>query len=386
MARTWPSWRGGLALSALVAFIGCKATPAAPAEAEACADAAKACEDGCDVPWGVPHLGRRRFMLGVNYPWYDFGSDFGGLAAWGTAGVAASAPQHAAALARMREHGAGVVRWWMFPDFRGDAVRFDDAGEPQGLAGTAIADIHEALALAEQADVYLELCLFSFDAFRPTVVVGGVKITGLSPIVRQPKLRGAFIERVVRPVARAAAESPYAHRLVAWDVMNEPEWAITGRNPYGDPKYTTMEGLDAVEHGEMETFLAEVIQGLRQESRAKITVGSAGVKWARAWRRLDVDFYQVNWYDWLERWRPHDRPPSAYGLGDKPVVVGEFPAKGLGGFSLLSLTRDWYRAGYAGALGWAYREGMGREELEQVKAFAGDHPCASTYSAGKAAR
>jgi hypothetical protein len=128
-----------------------------------------------------------------------------------------------------------------------------------------------------------------------------------------------------------------------------------------------------------------VIHGLRKESRAQITVGSAGVKWARAWKRLDVDFYQVNWYDWLEPQWPHDRPPSAYGLGDKPVVVGEFPAKGLGDSSLLALARDWYRAGYAGALGWAY-QGMGREELEQVRAFAGAHRCETTYSTGAASR
>ena len=51
----------------------------------------------------------------------------------------------------------------------------------------------------------------------------------------------------------------------------------------------------------------------------------------------------------------------------------------------LSLVRDWHQAGYAGAFAWAY-PGMGREELEQMKAFAGERPCETRYPVDAASR
>ena len=71
------------------------------------------------------------------------------------------------------------------------------------------------------------LTLFSFDNFRPSADNAGIYVYGLNPIATNATQRAALVDQVVRPFARAAEQSQYRDRVVAWDVINEPEWAIT---------------------------------------------------------------------------------------------------------------------------------------------------------------
>ncbi|EYF07298.1 hypothetical protein [Chondromyces apiculatus] len=340
---------------------------------------AEVCEDTCPAPGGgVTFACKHRFMYGVNYAWQYFGGDFGGIAAWQQAGVSADAASHAARLADIHDHGGSVVRWWVFPDFRGDGIAFDASDNPTGLGGTAVADLHKALELAAQADVYLMPCLFSFDAFRPSGDVAGIWVPGITPMVVDAQKRAMLLENVVRPLARAAASSPHSERLLAWDVINEPEWAMTGPSPYGDDTYDPMGELAVVTHAQMETFVAEVIGVLREESSALVTVGGAAMKWAKAWSAVDVDFYQFHMYDWINAYWPYMDSPAEFGVDDRPVVMGEFPLQGLSGVSYGELVGDWYGNGYAGALGWHYEEAT-PEQLDAMKAFASTHACETRY-------
>ena len=92
--------------------------------------------------------------------------------------MAAGAAGYAADLTAMKAAGASLIRWWVFPDFRGDGVTFDASDDPTGLSATALADVAKALELAQQADVYLVPTIFSFDAFRPKATMEGVtKVT-----------------------------------------------------------------------------------------------------------------------------------------------------------------------------------------------------------------
>ncbi|AUX47818.1 uncharacterized protein SOCE26_093420 [Sorangium cellulosum] len=338
--------------------------------------------DQCPAPnGGISWNDRYRFMYGVNYAWNQFGGDFGGITRWNVRGVSASQADHEAKLADMRAHGANVIRWWMFPEFRGEGVRFDGSETPLGLGGTTVADLQKALELAERQDVYLMLCLFSFDNFRPSHDTSGIHIPGLAPIVRSTSKLDRLITNVVRPLARAAEASPYRHRLVAWDVINEPEWAISGRNPYGDQSYTPMSELDAVSHAEMERFVSRTTDALKAESSALVTVGGAAVKWGKAWSRVDIDFYQFHIYDWVNEWWPYYLSPEELGVGDKPVVMGEFPIASLSGVPYQDLVESFYANGYAGAMGWDYGTATGAQ-LDQMRDFASRHACETDYSAG----
>jgi hypothetical protein len=353
-------------------------TPAdGPADAEP--DDGGTCSDDCPVASGIRWGCRRRFLYGVNYAWNHFAGDFGGISAWGQAGVAGDRDTYRTQLREMHDHGASVIRWWMFPDFRGDGIAFDGAENPTGLGPTTLDDLEAALALAAETDVYLMLCLFSFDNFRPSRSEAGVFIPGITPLVTDGARRSLLLERVVRPVARAAQASAYRDRLLAWDVINEPEWAITGPSPYGDQDYDPNGELDAVTHAQMETFVAEAIAVLRLESDALVTVGGAAWKWARAWTRVDVDFYQIHMYDWINTWWPYSNPASTYGLTDKPVVMGEFPLGDLtAGVTYDMVLDSWWSNGYAGAMSWMY-DGADAAALDLLAGFAARHPCETRY-------
>jgi hypothetical protein len=165
------------------------------------------------------------------------------------------------------------------------------------------------------------------------------------------------METAVRPFVRAVTASPYADRVVSWDVINEPEWAVSGSNPYGDMPYTPQTNLQTVTHAEMEIFVAATIAAIRRESTLPITVGSAAAKWARAWSRVGVDFYTVHIYDWVNTYWPYSSSPAELGFEGKPVVMGEFPLGGLTGVPYADMLASWYDRGYAGAQGWAFHGG-----------------------------
>ena len=341
------------------------------------------CSDGCPAPnGGVSYRCQKRFMYGMNYAWHSFGADFGGITSWNARGISAQAAVHDQKLSDMAAHGASVVRWWVFPDLRGDGIAFGPNDLPTGLGGTALVDLAKALELAQKNDVYLMLCLFSFDAFRPGATNSGLWVPGLAPIVKDSQKRTALLEQVLRPFVRAAATSPNADRVISWDVINEPEWAMSGKSPHGDPDYAPISGLETLTHAEMEGFVKNVISLLRSESKALVTVGGTAMKWGHAWTGVDVDFYQVHMYDWTNQLWPYTDPPSKYGLVDKPLVIGEFPMDDLvPGVSYAKVVSSLWATGYAGALSWQY-DNSTPAGLAAVAAFAATHPCETRYGSG----
>ncbi|MBN1609193.1 MAG: hypothetical protein JW940_21365 [Polyangiaceae bacterium] len=60
-----------------------------------------------------------------------------------------------------------------------------------------------------------------------------MEFPSLTPIVTDKTKRAALISQVVVPIARAVQSSPQRDHMVAWDVVNEPEWAIHGGGSLG---------------------------------------------------------------------------------------------------------------------------------------------------------
>jgi hypothetical protein len=217
------------------------------------------------------------------------------------------------------------------------------------------------------------LNLFSFDGFKTSVPKANMSVFATDAARRQ-----ALVDNVIRPFARAAQASPNSRRLIAWDLINEPEWAITGAGINGDQAFDPQDDMQTVTHAQMQTLLSDVITGLRAESSALITVGAAAMKWKNAWLGLDLDFYQFHIYDWVHTggW-PYNRTPTQYGVNGKPVVMGEFPPSGVGGANYRTLVDYWYGNGYAGALPW--QDGTYMIDFANVKSFADAHACETQY-------
>jgi hypothetical protein len=328
--------------------------------------------DTCPFETGVASACKLRFMYGVNYAWQNFAADFGG----GSSGITATKSTIQTQLQTMSQNGVNVVRWWVWPNFSGGGVTFDGSGTPTGLGGTTVTDLETALTLADQYGIYLMLTLFSFDNFKSSINPSSQNMATLGVDATK---RAALVDKVVRPFARAAAQSAHADRVIAWDVINEPEWAVTGASLYGgDEAFDPDDTCTPVTHAQMETLLKDVITGLRAESEALVTVGAAAMKWRHAWTKLDQDFYQFHIYDWIQSYWPYDKTPAEYGMDDKPIVMGEFPPDGLsGGITYTKLLDSWYANGYAGALTW--QDATYKITWSEVKAFADAHPCETKY-------
>jgi hypothetical protein len=360
--------------------------------------------DDCPAPGGGVTINcKKRFMYGVNYAWSstnnsaNFGSDFGGLSAWNKQGVAATKEARTTDMKEMKDSGVDVLRWWMFPSLAGDGLKFDSDKTPSGIGGTLVDDINAALDIAASLDMHIKLTLFSFDSFWNEFVTGGVTFPSLKPIIIDDAKRAALIAKIVVPVAQAVESSPHKDRMISWDVVNEPEWSITGEDGYGDQKFDPQSSgsdnrtMGQVTFPQMETFVRDVVTALHANSSAPVTVGSAAVKWAKAWSKVGLDFYDFHWYGWVDQYFPHTKTPADYKVDDKPVVVGEFPlvpasdstGQSFGGITYGKLIDDWLAAGYAGAQGWAFSETQGAfswtTSKTDVKAWATAHACYTQY-------
>jgi len=342
-------------------------------------------------------------MYGVNFAWSadagqaNFGTDFGGFSMWSKPGVAAAKAARKTDMTDMKSNGVDVVRWWMFPQLYGEAILLDGTKTPTGVGGTLIEDIQAALDIAAELDVHVKLTLFSFDTFWNDFQISGVTFPGLKPIVIDDAKRAALVSKVIVPIAKAVEASPNKDRMISWDVINEPEWAITGQDGYGDQAFDPMttgsmgRTMGSVTFPQMETFVKDVVTALHANSSAPVTVGSAAVKWAKAWSKVGLDYYDFHWYGWVDQYFAHTKKPSDYGVADKPVVVGEFPlvpaadtsGMSFGGIAYGKLVDDWFAAGYAGVQGWAFSESAGAfswtDGKAGVKTWQTAHACYTRF-------
>ena len=86
------------------------------------------------------------YLLGVNYPWLNYGHDFG-TTAWGHDGASSrkSGEQIDADFAYLKSQGMHVVRWFLFGDGRA-APEFNAKGEVTGFDEYFYPDLEAALA------------------------------------------------------------------------------------------------------------------------------------------------------------------------------------------------------------------------------------------------
>jgi hypothetical protein len=270
-----------------------------------------------------------RFFVGANLPWVGYGTDVGS-SLWFPDGGLSRQPAALERLDRTLESlapdGLSVVRVFLLCDVR-SGVQFDGDGFPIGLDHAVFPDLDELLAAARRHRVGLMPVLLDFHLCDTPRIVNGVQLGGRSRLVTDPEAGAAFIDRVLRPIVERFATD---ESVLAWDVMNEPEWC---RVPF--------EAL--------QRFLAEAVQCVQRSARQPVTIGSAGTWRLDLVAPLGLDFYQIHWYDRFG-WQALARPVADLALSDRPVILGEFAGRGARVADVLDAARQ---AGYAGALVWS---------------------------------
>jgi hypothetical protein len=279
-----------------------------------------------------------RFVVGVNLPWVGYGTDVG-TSAWFTSGGVSQRPETLERLDRTFEtlarDGMKVARTFLLCDARSGVVF--DAGMPTGLDATVLADIAAFASAARRHGVGLLPVLLDFHLCGALELVNGVQLGGRSHLIANPAAAAALIDRVLRPIAEMFA---HEDAIVAWDVMNEPEWCLR-RGMFPPSTQVSFEAMRA--------FLGAAVETLHRTALQPVTVGSAGPWALDLVTGIDLDFYQVHWYDRFG-WDALARPVAELGLADRPVILGEFSGRTTRLPDVLETAR---RSGYEAALVWS---------------------------------
>ncbi len=270
-------------------------------------------------------------MTGANLPWVHYGIDFGANA-WRPSGGVAQAEECAqlqATFANLAAAGVQYVRWFLFCDGRA-GIAFSAGGRPLGLDDFVFRDVDAALDIASRHGIRIMFVLLDFLWCDPAGATRGVQMGGRSDVLTDATGRDALLDRVLRPLLERYAEEP---AVLAWDVINEPEWIKT------------------VAPTELHAWLGDTVALIHSATSHPATIGSAGVRWRDRYTNLNLDFYQVHWYDSLKRQPPLDTPVEELGF-DRPVLLGEFPTRGSKRTpeEIVDAARA---AGYSGAFYWS---------------------------------
>ncbi len=274
---------------------------------------------GSRIPW----KNGRWFLHGANVPWFNWSCDFGCGVQGGVSDPAVRA-QLDAAFRQARAGGVRVLRWWLFPGDPWQIAR-DADGTPRAITPAVYADLDAALRLAEAHDLYYEFTLFSGPAQLPASWLWNADQR----------------QRLAEVLGTLFARYRGQPHILAWDVVNEPEWDIWARK---------------VGWQEVAALVRAVAQAAHTHGTAYVTVGTARLDGLGLWTGLGLDFYQVHWYDTMgqpghcARCTDYATVQAAYGL-DGPLIIGEFYAGP--DTDALARFQDFYRKGYAGALAWS---------------------------------
>ena len=282
------------------------------------------------------------FLDGVNLPWLRYGGDFGANA-WNPGGGVAVAERREELgrhLRELKKRGIEVVRWFLFCDGRA-GIRCTRTGTPLGPDGRLFADIDAALEELAAAGLMVVFVLLDFLWFDKAKTVSSVQTGGRTRVINGAYRQRLFRRRVLRPLFERYGHSP---EVLAWDVINEPEWATRG---WGG-------GIigPSVPHLKMRRFVKRVARLVHRHTGQLVTVGLGNASGLPLVRGCGLDFYQVHWYDRWQGVAPLERPVALLDV-ERPLLLGEFPTRNasLPPQAILDLAK---KNGYCGALAWSW--------------------------------
>jgi hypothetical protein len=284
------------------------------------------------------------FFLAVNYPWLNYGRDFG-ISPWGYSGIALpeSRQSISADFARIKSSGVSVVRWFLLGDGR-SGIRYQN-GVPASPDENLLKDVGAALDVAWQSG--LQICFSLFDFLWLQVPEDADPLFPGRAALQFAGGREALLQKILVPLFREFR----AHAaLQAWEIVNEPEWAIPEFQPSRKSKLSLANAR---------SFFSEIAEAIHQETIVPATLGSARLQWVRAWSEIGLDHLQAHYYPGLERDQDLSLAQQLEGLADlrAPLWLGELPANDPESpeYSLRGALTSCQQAKLAGAGVWRWR-------------------------------
>ncbi len=345
------------------------------------------------------------YWHGCNYPWSADGGtvyyalDFGANV-WGShLGVSTRRPAIEADFVQMAALGFTAARWFVFGDGR-SGIMYDDRGLPAAPDSHLFADLDTALDVARATGIQLVFVLLDhrwmFEGVRDTIAdpATGALFEARLPHGRGHVLHSAagrdalfvrVIEPLVRRYGRRGERFDLSDQILAFELMNEPDWVIEEWERDVSPHVARPLPFQSV--AGMVSRLSALVHA---HSPALTTIACARVHNLWAWDNgaSGLDVLQVHSYPDLKDPR---RDVDIFGthartLGvSRPVLLGEFPGNGPGqhpaSASPPAITLEDYlefavSQGYAGAWPWSFSgtDAYGRLPEAPLLQFAARHP------------
>lgn len=289
------------------------------------------------------------FFIAANYPWLTYGADFG-LSPWGHFGISAAERREtiAADFAEIQASGATVVRWFLLCDGRSGILY--KRGIPSAPDEFLFPDIGAALELAAQSGLRICFSLLDFLWLQAATKAPNHAAPGFPgrEALQFAGGREALLENVLIPLFREFRAHP---ALFAWEIGNEPEWAIS---EFTSSQTATLSLAD------VRAFFAEIAEAIHAESGGiPSTLGCARLLWLRAWSEIGLDLPQAHYYPSAESGEPLSLEEQLADLNDvtSKLWLGELPARdpSTPEYSLESALTSCRQAGLAGAGIWRWR-------------------------------
>lgn len=344
------------------------------------------------------------YWHGCNYPWSAdsttayYALDFGANV-WGShLGVSTRRPAIEADFARMATLGFTAVRWFVFGDGRSGIV-YDDRGMPAGVDSHLFADADTALEIARDAGMRVVFVLLDhrwvFEGVRDTIADPATGALfearlphGRSRVLHAAAGRDALFHHVLEPLVkrygRAGERADLADRILAFELMNEPDFVIEEWERDVSSHVARPLPFECV--AGMVSRLSDLVH---RYSPALTTIGCARLYNLWAWDddALGLDVLQIHSYPDTRQPRDLDifGTPARELPVSRPVLLGEFPCNGPGqhppGASPPAITLEDYLEfalyqGYAGAWPWSFSgtDDYGRVPEPPLRRFAARHP------------
>jgi hypothetical protein len=270
--------------------------------------------------------------IGINYPWIDYGWDFGDPpGAW-------ISPENQPAWREIKRRrieedfrqfaaqGIFAVRWFLLSDGLNYGIgESAPRKESQGWKFEPLPSGHPFYSrLRDDFEFVLSVCrnngLQLFPSLidyswcgqgRPVPGHPGIVKGGRDNVVRDPRKRQAFFERVLDPLLDSSLQ--YRDSVYAWEIINEPEWVVRGLFKRGPDR--------TVARREMRAFIAEGIRRIRENTAFRASVGFAHWETLDKWRsdRLGITLRQFHYYAQKNRTLPAEMHEA-----DRRCIIGEF--------------------------------------------------------------
>jgi hypothetical protein len=304
--------------------------------------------------------------VGVNYPWFDYGWDFG-PAPPGWRGTRTTPFWYDALdgqLQRFGTLGISVVRWFILADGMaygsGAAAPIEDpanAGvwhfDPPPLDTDLLVHFNELLTrfdafnVTATAPIQLLPVFIDFNFCNPGLpaMTDWVK-QGRAEAVTDAAKCARVLDAALDPLLRVSQGHPEA--IYAWEVINEPEWITNGWHPDGRTNHP-------IDDASMRAFLDQGKQRIRQAG-FKPTIGFA-LRDTLLRTGITSEINQFHYYpNGQRRLDPHTFDPEF------PGIIGEFATSETDRWPDLQTTNQSVLArlkliaslGYPLALPWSY--------------------------------